>query len=113
MFGLASRISRPIPLFTFTFDLHLDFSAVAVDADGGLLGGEVVVVVGVDAEGDLHGVGRRGIEGERQPDVTAIVRGERDDDAGFGVGEVAWGRRRQRVDARRGGQDGCEDSRTQ
>ena len=69
-------------------------AAVDADAEGGFFVGEVVVVIGVDAEGDLHGIGWRGIEGERQADVTSFVRRERDGDAGFGVDEVARGRRR-------------------
>ena len=69
-------------------------AAVDADAEGGFFGGEVVVVIGVDAEVDLHGVGWRGIEGERQADVTALGCRERDGETGFGVDEFARGRRR-------------------
>ena len=78
-----------IPLFPFTFDLHLNLPTIAADDEVGLFGLERFGAVEVASEGDLHSIRRRRLEGERQVDVPALVRRNRYVDRTFGVDERA------------------------
>ena len=61
------------PLTTLNPLLH-PLPAVVADDVLGLPGGEVAVAIEVVAEGDVDGIGRRGVQLERQSDRRRVVR---------------------------------------